>query len=127
MVVGWIDQGMYDAQGAVAWTVSLVSFPFVAVPAYLVLVTAGAADVPPRRVMEIPTLATIVAFAILVSLGAWQWKRMHWKRGLLDRLEAAATAADNQAATVVTATAVTATAHSSSFSMSSRGLPVTFS
>jgi surfeit locus 1 family protein len=39
------------------------------------------------------TLATIVAFAILASLGAWQWKRMHWKRGLLDRLEAAATAA----------------------------------
>ena len=25
------------AQGAVAWTVSLVSFPFIAVPAYLVL------------------------------------------------------------------------------------------
>jgi surfeit locus 1 family protein len=39
------------------------------------------------------TLATIVAFAILVSLGAWQWNRMHWKRGLLDRLEAAAAAA----------------------------------
>ncbi len=40
-----------------------------------------------------PTLATMVAFAILVSLGAWQWNRMHWKRGLLDRLEAAAAAA----------------------------------
>ena len=40
-----------------------------------------------------PTRATIVAFAILVSLGAWQWNRMHWKRGLLDRLEAAAAAA----------------------------------
>jgi len=40
-----------------------------------------------------PTLATIAAFLILLSLGFWQWQRMHWKRGLLDRLEAAASAA----------------------------------
>jgi surfeit locus 1 family protein len=39
------------------------------------------------------TLATIVALAILVSLGMWQWNRMHWKQGLLDRLEASAAAA----------------------------------
>lgn len=36
-----------------------------------------------------PTLATIVALAILIALGSWQWSRMHWKQGLLRDLEAA--------------------------------------
>jgi len=33
------------------------------------------------------TLATIVAFAILLALGSWQWQRMQWKAGLLRELE----------------------------------------
>ena len=40
-----------------------------------------------------PTFATSVTLAILIGLGTWQWQRMHWKRGLLDRLEATAAAA----------------------------------
>lgn len=29
------------------------------------------------------TVATIVAFGMLVALGNWQWQRMHWKQGLI--------------------------------------------
>ncbi len=39
------------------------------------------------------TLATIIAFAILLALGAWQWQRMQWKAGLLRELEHARTTA----------------------------------
>lgn len=39
-----------------------------------------------------PTLATIGAFGLLVVLGFWQWQRMHWKLGLIERLEATASA-----------------------------------
>lgn len=38
-----------------------------------------------------PTLATVVAFAILIGLGTWQWQRMQWKEGLLRELEFART------------------------------------
>lgn len=40
-----------------------------------------------------PTVLTIAALAVLVSLGVWQWQRMVWKQGLLAKLEANATAA----------------------------------
>ena len=36
------------------------------------------------------TISTIVAFAILVSLGAWQLKRRDWKHALIERIEARA-------------------------------------
>lgn len=35
-----------------------------------------------------PALATLIAFAILVSLGAWQLRRLEWKEGLLSRMQA---------------------------------------
>lgn len=37
-----------------------------------------------------PAIATLTAFAILVSLGAWQLRRLEWKEGLLTRLHARA-------------------------------------
>lgn len=40
-----------------------------------------------------PALATLVALAILVGLGAWQWQRRSWKEGLIARIEARADAA----------------------------------
>lgn len=36
------------------------------------------------------TLTTLVAVAVLVSLGFWQLERLDWKRDLIDRLEALA-------------------------------------
>ena len=39
-----------------------------------------------------PSLFVIVALPVLIALGNWQWNRMHWKQGLLQRLEAAAAA-----------------------------------
>jgi len=36
------------------------------------------------------TISTIVAFAILVSLGAWQLQRRDWKHALIERIEARA-------------------------------------
>lgn len=38
------------------------------------------------------TIATAIAFAILCGLGAWQLHRLHWKEGVLARLEALKTA-----------------------------------
>jgi surfeit locus 1 family protein len=34
------------------------------------------------------TIATAIALAILLALGTWQLQRLHWKRGLLDRIAA---------------------------------------
>ena len=34
------------------------------------------------------TLATLVALAVLVSLGVWQIKRLHWKEAILSRIAA---------------------------------------
>ncbi|MCX5497446.1 SURF1 family protein [Kaistia dalseonensis] len=30
-----------------------------------------------------PTIAAIIVFALLCSLGAWQWRRLHWKEALI--------------------------------------------
>jgi len=38
------------------------------------------------------TISTIVAFAILISLGVWQLERRDWKHALLERIEASAEA-----------------------------------
>lgn len=38
------------------------------------------------------TVATAIAFSILVGLGVWQLQRLEWKRDLLARIEAAKTA-----------------------------------
>jgi surfeit locus 1 family protein len=38
------------------------------------------------------TIATTIAFAILCGLGGWQLQRLHWKEGVLARLEALKTA-----------------------------------
>ena len=38
------------------------------------------------------TVATVVAFAVLCGLGAWQVQRLHWKQGVLARIEALKTA-----------------------------------
>jgi surfeit locus 1 family protein len=38
------------------------------------------------------TIATAIAFAILCGLGAWQLQRLHWKEGILARIETLKTA-----------------------------------
>ncbi|AZS19727.1 MULTISPECIES: SURF1 family protein [unclassified Caulobacter] len=38
------------------------------------------------------TIATAISFAILCGLGTWQLQRLHWKEGVLARLEALKTA-----------------------------------
>lgn len=38
------------------------------------------------------TVATVIAFAILVALGVWQMQRLAWKKDVLARIEAAQTA-----------------------------------
>ncbi|WP_343210882.1 SURF1 family protein [Ancylobacter lacus] len=52
---------------------------------------AGAPAPRPRkprwRRLIVPGLATLVAFAILVSLGSWQLERLAWKEGLLAKVE----------------------------------------
>jgi surfeit locus 1 family protein len=40
------------------------------------------------RGLILPGLATLIAFAILVSLGAWQLRRLEWKEGLIGRMNA---------------------------------------
>jgi surfeit locus 1 family protein len=40
------------------------------------------------RSLIVPTVAAVVAFAILVSLGAWQVQRLHWKEDLIARVNA---------------------------------------
>ena len=43
----------------------------------------------PRRGFPVGlTIATAIAFAILVALGTWQVQRLHWKEGLLARIAA---------------------------------------
>jgi len=39
------------------------------------------------------TIVTLICLAILISLGTWQYKRLHWKSGLLVQIEQAAEAA----------------------------------
>lgn len=38
------------------------------------------------------TVATVISFAILCGLGTWQLQRLHWKEGVLARIEALKTA-----------------------------------
>ena len=45
------------------------------------------------RPMPWLTVVTLICFAILISLGNWQYKRLHWKTGLLVEIEQAANAA----------------------------------
>ena len=48
---------------------------------------------PPRRRFPIGlTIATLIAFAILCTLGTWQLQRLAWKRDVIARVEAARTA-----------------------------------
>jgi surfeit locus 1 family protein len=42
----------------------------------------------PRRQLVGPTIATALAFAILVSLGIWQLERLQWKEALIARVAA---------------------------------------
>ncbi|WP_029908710.1 SURF1 family protein [Caulobacter sp. UNC358MFTsu5.1] len=52
-------------------------------------------DAPAPKDRRFPiglTIATLIAFAILCGLGTWQVKRLHWKEGLLKRIEALKTA-----------------------------------
>ena len=41
-----------------------------------------------RRIPIVATAITVVALVILVGLGAWQVKRLHWKEGLLAQIQA---------------------------------------
>jgi surfeit locus 1 family protein len=50
--------------------------------------SAAAAQVPRWRALIAPGLATLVALAILVSLGVWQLERRAWKETLIARIEA---------------------------------------
>jgi surfeit locus 1 family protein len=43
-------------------------------------------DRSPVRRLVWPTLATLVAFAILCSLGTWQFRRMGWKEALIEQV-----------------------------------------
>jgi surfeit locus 1 family protein len=47
------------------------------------------------------TIATLIAFAILVGLGAWQIKRLAWKQDLLARIEVLKTAPAQPLATAL--------------------------
>lgn len=38
-----------------------------------------------------PTIFTIVGLLVLISLGNWQWRRMHWKEGLIETIAARVT------------------------------------
>ncbi len=49
-----------------------------------------ARDRPALRSLLWPAVATLVAFAILIGLGAWQLERKSWKEGLLAQIEARA-------------------------------------
>ena len=52
--------------------------------------SAAAVQVPRWRALIAPGLATLVALAILVSLGVWQLERRAWKETLIARIEARA-------------------------------------
>jgi surfeit locus 1 family protein len=45
------------------------------------------------RTLLLPTLLTFLAFALLVSLGNWQVRRLAWKEGLIARVEERPTSA----------------------------------
>ena len=43
---------------------------------------------PPRGSALLVSLAALIVFAVLVSLGLWQVERLHWKEALITRIEA---------------------------------------
>ena len=49
---------------------------------------AGAGTLARARGLILPGLMTLVALAILVSLGSWQVRRLEWKEGLIGRMQA---------------------------------------
>lgn len=51
------------------------------------------------------TIATAIAFAILCGLGGWQLQRLHWKEGVLARIEKLKTASPLPLSQVLTAQA----------------------
>ena len=42
------------------------------------------------RSLAVPSLAALVALAVLVTLGTWQLQRKTWKEGLVTQIEARA-------------------------------------
>jgi len=46
------------------------------------------AERSPARRLVAPAIATLIVFAILCSLGAWQWRRLHWKEALIAQVAA---------------------------------------
>ena len=63
-------------------------------------------EVPAARRFPIGlTIATVIALTILCGLGSWQLQRLHWKEGVLARLEALKTAPALPLVQVLTATA----------------------
>ena len=54
------------------------------------MTAAGAARGGDWRGLILPGLATLVALAILVSLGTWQLRRLEWKEGLIARMQSRA-------------------------------------
>jgi len=46
----------------------------------------------PWRVLMLPTVCTLVAFAMLAGLGVWQVKRLHWKQDMIARIQVRAAA-----------------------------------
>ncbi|MBV9510680.1 MAG: DUF559 domain-containing protein [Caulobacteraceae bacterium] len=52
------------------------------------LLPQGEGELTPRRFPIGLTLATAIAFSILIGLGAWQVKRLHWKENLLAQIAA---------------------------------------
>ena len=51
------------------------------------------------------TIASVLVFAVLITLGVWQVQRLQWKQGLIDRAERAATAPPGSPAAVLGADA----------------------
>ena len=47
---------------------------------------ASAARAPQRGLLWL-TIFSLPAFALLMGLSVWQWQRLHWKEGLLARME----------------------------------------
>lgn len=51
------------------------------------MTNAGQARTASWRGLIVPGLVTLIALAILVSLGAWQLRRLEWKDGLIARMQ----------------------------------------
>ncbi|MCX5512380.1 surfeit 1 [Kaistia algarum] len=49
--------------------------------------SATTIDRSPWKRLIAPAIATVIMFAILCSLGAWQWRRLHWKEALIAQVD----------------------------------------